>query len=303
MKHKIIILGCRKITIDAIDYIIGSHRDSCEISAVIACDEERDRVYHPTLVAEYCSQKGIPCLSGDGPIEKSLIANLAPDLIFSLYYRKIIKREILDIPRLGCINVHPALLPKYRGPTPSLWNILYGDEYAGASLHYVEEGVDAGDIIDQQKIAIGDMNGFELNMRLAELGAELLKHNFANILAGTNQRIKQNHDQATYCLPFAKFLRYIIWDDPQCILNQLRAFAKPFDGALTWTARGEKIIAWEAIKLPKRTSFSAPGVYEKTPEGIVVQTSTVPILLKKWEVLDGGDLNAKGRFISGPPVE
>ena len=232
---RILIFGCRKIAIDIIDYICSDFNNKCEIVGVVQHDAERDRIYHNTLVSEHCDNLGIPCVRFDGKIQKSVIEEFSPDIVFSLYYRKILKQEILDIAKMGCINIHPALLPKGRGPAPSLWNVLAGDDYTGTTLHYMVEGVDAGDVIDQRKIRIDGMTGFDLNMRLSELGFEMFRDNFDSIIDGTNKRIPQNHEKATYCLSFKKSLRYISWDDPDKILNQLRAFAKPFDGALTWT--------------------------------------------------------------------
>jgi len=297
----IVIFGCRKITVDIIDHIINNYSNRCLITGVVSHDEERDRVYNPILVSEHCDNHGIPWVRFDKKIDKKTVEDFSPDLIFSLYYRKILKQEILDIPDLGCINIHPALLPEGRGPAPSLWNVLNGDKYAGSTMHYMVEGVDAGDIIAQKKIEIEGRTGFDLNVHLSDVGFKLFVENFNSILDGTNKRIQQDHDKAVYCLPFKTSLRYIFWDNPKRILDQLRAFAKPFDGAITWTASGTKVVIWEAKILPKRESFSAPGFFEIIEDGILVQTGTLPMLITDWEIMSG-ELRNKGRFVSGPPV-
>lgn len=298
---RVVIFGCRKIAVDVIDYITKHYSDRCKIVGVVSHDEERDLVYHNKLVSEFCDDISIPWVRFDDNIEKNVIDNFAPDLIFSLYYRKILKQEILDIPKMGCINIHPAFLPEGRGPAPSLWNVLNGEEYGGSTMHYMVEGVDAGDIIARQKVEIGNMSGADLNVYLSELGFNLFKENFVSVLEGTNNRVPQNHDKATYTLPFKKSLRYISWDKPEQILNQLRAFAKPFDGALTWTTKGTKVIIWKAKILPERRSFSAPGFFETVNNGFIVQTCTLPMLVTEMDVVEG-TLKKKGRFVSGPPV-
>jgi len=241
---RILIFGCRKITIDVINYITEYYENKCKLVGVVTHDAERDRLYHDTLVSERCDELGIPWVRFDGVIDKDIIKGFAPDLIFSLYYRKILKQNILDIPKFGCINVHPAFLPEGRGPAPSLWAVLNGEEFGGSTMHYMVEGVDAGDIIDQKMAKIRGMSGFDLNVYLSDCGFEIFKKNFEDILAKTNKRTPQDHDKATYTLPFQKSLRYIFWNDPENILCQLLAFAKPFDGALTWTSKAAKIIIW-----------------------------------------------------------
>lgn len=295
------VFGCRKITIDVINHILDNYSDRCELIGVVEQDYERDRVYHQTLVSEHCDSLGVKHVRFDKKIDRGTIEEMNPDVIFSLYYRKILKQEILDIPRLGCINVHPAYLPKNRGPAPLLWDVLNGEKMAGATMHYMVEGVDAGDIIDQREVDIGSMTGFELSVRASDVGFEIFKDNFDSILDGTNKRTPQNHSKAMYCLPFKKSLRYIYWGDPDRILNQLRAFAKPFDGAIAWTMKKVKVTVWEARKLETRESFAVPGFYNVTDDGIMVQTGTVPILITNWEV-SNGELKNHGRFQSGPPV-
>jgi methionyl-tRNA formyltransferase len=230
-----------------------------------------------------------------------VIKKMRPDVAFSAYYRLILKDPVLNIPKLGCINIHPGYLPKDRGPAPSLWNILNGDEYAGTTMHYMVEPVDAGDIIAQKRVTINDMTGYELNKYLMELGFQLFVENFDLIMRSKNQRIPQNHDDATYTLHFAKHLRYLHWDDPRRVINQLRAFAPPFDGALAYTKKC-KINMMAGRIMPRRDSFSAPGFFQTTEGGIIVQTCTLPVLISDYTVLEG-ILPPKGRFASGPPLQ
>lgn len=293
---RIIFFGRRKITTDAIKYVLDLGH---EVALVITHDAERDRIYGP-LVSEFCEMRGIPNIRFDGKIDPEIIKAAKPDIIFSLYYSKIIKQDILDIPPLGCINVHPAMLPVGRGPAPTMWNVLRGDKFAGATIHYMVEDVDAGDIIDQKVVKINGRTGFQLNWDLMEVCFDLLKKNFQSICDGTNSRIPQNHDEAEYCLPFKTSIRFISWGDPDAAINNIKAFTKPYEGALTHTAKDELVLIWKGHKLSKRISLKPPGYFELTSDGILVQTNTLPILITEYDIIN--TLRNKGRFVSGPPV-
>lgn len=295
---KVVVFGCRIITADIIKYLIEQGHD---IPLVVHHDEERDRIYGNTLVSEYCNSVNIRNIRFEKEIDAELIKDQRADIIVSSYYRKILKSNVLNLSRLGCINVHSAILPVGRGPAPTMWNVLNGDTYAGATLHYMDEGIDSGDIIDQKIIRVDNRTGFELNKYLMFVCRDLIVNNFKSICEGTNKRIVQNHDDAEYCLPFKTSLRYLVWDNPDKVLNAIRAFTKPYEGAITYTSKNEKLLVWRGIKLPKRNSLSPPGYFEKTSEGIVVQTNTLPILITEYDVLSPS-LRDKGRFVSGAPV-
>lgn len=298
---KIAIFGCRKISVDIIKHIIDNSNH--EIVLVINYDEERDKVYDPILVGEYCREVGVPTIyfGEKDKIDSEAIRSAKPDVILSIYYRKMLGQEILDIPPMGCINIHPAPLPKYRGPAPSLWNILNGDKEAGITIHYMVDDVDAGDIIDRRIIEIGERTGFELNRDLMDLGFQLFKDNFISIMAGTNKRVPQKQEEATYCLPFKKNIRYVYWNDPDEILRRVKAFAKPYDGAITYSNKAT-IVIWKAKVLNIRDSLKPPGFFNKVDNGsLVIQTCTLPIVALEWELVSG-NLGDTGRFISGPLV-
>ncbi len=300
----IIIFGCRKITVDVIKYI-KLHYAQHTISLVINHDEERDRIYDSELVQDCCNTFNIPTIKfEDGhKIDAEIIKKYCPDIVFSFYYRRILAQTILDIPHMGCINIHPAILPKGKGPAPSLWQILQGDTKAGVTIHYMVSEVDSGDIIDQTIINIGERTGFELNRDLMEIGFELFKCNFDSIIFGTNKSIPQDPIEATYCLPFSKSLRYIYWDDPNKILRQLRAFARPYDGAISRTSSDLIVKFWKGQKLAIRNSLKPPGCWEIIDGNLLVQTCTMPILFTDWDLVNSNNtLKSTGRFVSGPPV-
>ena len=122
-----------------------------------------------------------------------------PDLIVTCAYGQIIPKEVLDIPRLGCINVHASLLPKYRGGAPIHRAIINGDSETGITIMYMDVGMDTGDMISKRSIPIEmDDNLETLSNKLSKLGSELLIEVLPSIIEGTNGREKQNEDEVSY---------------------------------------------------------------------------------------------------------
>lgn len=124
---------------------------------------------------------------------------LQPDLIVTCAYGQILPSELLKIPRLGCINVHASLLPKYRGGAPIHRAIMDGATETGITIMYMNEGMDEGDIISQKKIAIEkEDTASTLHNKLSILGRDLLLETLPSIINGTNERIKQDSSKASY---------------------------------------------------------------------------------------------------------
>ena len=124
-----------------------------EIQAVFTHRDKAGENIWFDSVAEFAGSRGIPVYAPESinhPVWVNRIRALAPDLIFSAYYRDIVKQEILDIPRCGAVNLHGSLLPKYRGRVPINWAIINGETETGVTLHYMTAKADAGDIIDQE---------------------------------------------------------------------------------------------------------------------------------------------------------
>ncbi len=159
------------------------------------------------------------------------IKNLRPDIIVVVAYGQILSKEILSIPKYGCINVHGSLLPKYRGAAPINFAILNGEKKSGITTMLMDEGMDTGHMLLQEEINIEGLNAGELHDKLMELGAKLLIKTIDNIenLKG----IPQNNEEASYCTLITKDLTKIDWnEDGEKIINKIRAF-NPFPGAFT----------------------------------------------------------------------
>lgn len=131
--------------------------------------------------------------------EVDYIKSFNPDMIVTCAYGQIISKEILSIPRLGCINVHGSLLPKLRGGAPIHHSIINGDKETGITIMYMDELMDSGDIISQEKMPIGEDDTLDLVYeKMSLLGAKLLIETLPSIINQTNKRIKQNNNLVTY---------------------------------------------------------------------------------------------------------
>ncbi len=213
------------------------------------------------------------------------IKSLNPDVICVVAYGKILPEEILNIPKLGCINVHGSLLPKYRGAAPIQWAILNGDKETGVTTMYMDKGMDTGDMILKEKVTIGeDETTGELWDRLSKIGGELLVKTLEQIEARTAPREKQGEDY-TMAPMLNKDMAKIDWENKSAIeVKNLVRGLNPIMGAYTfWNgkkikfwkvdiAKGNEIIADNLEILRNGTvivSNPKDGLYIKTKKGII----------------------------------
>ena len=240
-------------------------------------------------VKEYALEKGLKIYQPE-KVRKNTefieeIKGLNPDVICVVAYGKILPKEILEIPKLGCINVHGSLLPKYRGAAPIQWAVFNGDEVTGITTMYMDEGMDTGDMILKQEVEIGeDETTGELWDRLSKIGGELLVKTLKEIEKGIAPRQKQG-EEFTLAPMLSKDMAKIDWNKKtaQEIKNLVRGL-NPIMGAYTFL-NGKKIKFWK-VDLAKEDEIiaenldflkngavlladSKDGLYIKAKEGII----------------------------------
>lgn len=236
-------------------------------------------------VKEYAEEKGLKIYqpqkvrNNQEFIEE--IKSLNPDLICVVAYGKILPEELLNIPKLGCINVHGSLLPKYRGAAPIQWAVLNGDKKTGITTMYMDKGMDTGDMILKEEVKIGeDETTGELWEKLEKIGGKLLVKTLQKIEDGTAPRIKQGNDY-TMAPMLEKEMAKINWEEKTAkeIKNLVRGL-NPIMGAYTYL-NGKKIKFWKVDVEEKQENMddlkngtvvlSDPkqGLYIKTKQGIL----------------------------------
>lgn len=191
------------------------------------------------------------------------IRALAPDVICVVAYGKILPKEILEIPKLGCINVHGSLLPKYRGAAPIQWAVLNGEKITGITTMYMDEGMDTGDMILKEEVEIGpEETTGELWQKLSKLGGEILVKTLKLIEEGKAPREKQT-EEATLALMLNKEMALIDWEnsDANKIHNLIRGL-NPIMGAYSYID-GKKIKFWKSKVLTKEEFFSYKTEFEE----------------------------------------
>ena len=201
------------------------------------------------------------------------IRDIKPDVICVVAYGKIIPKEILEIPSLGCINVHGSLLPKYRGAAPIQWAVLNGDKKTGITTMFMDEGMDTGDIILTEEIIIGDDETTgELWDRLSIIGANLLVKTLERLESGDYNRIKQSED-FTLAPMIDKKMAKIDWNNQNSreIKNLVRGL-NPSMGAYS-LLNNKKIKFWK-IEVINDTTNNEPGEIIKADEkeGLIIAT-------------------------------
>lgn len=230
------------------------------------------------------------------------IRELAPDLLVVVAFGQILPAEVLDIPRLGCINVHASLLPRWRGAAPMQYAILSGDRQTGVTTMLMDKGLDTGDMLLSQSVAITrTMNLGELHDILKELGAKVLTDTVKQI--ETLPRRPQDNGLSTYAPLITKDTGQIDWHkDAETICNLIRAL-DPVPGAYSWLGQ-QKLKIWCAE--PSETGVKgAPGEIVGFGKGnLLVATGDGAVLIKELQLPGGKRISAadylRGRKVALP---
>ena len=247
------------------------------------------------------------------------IKELNPDVICVVAYGKILPKAILEIPNLGCINVHGSLLPKYRGAAPIQWAVLNGDKVTGITTMYMDEGMDTGDMILKQEVEIGDDETTgELWERLSDIGANLLVKTLEQIEKKTAPRKKQGDDYSVAPM-LDKQMAKINWEEKTAIeIKNLVRGLNPILGAYSFID-GKKLKLWKVQVIEKEVFFSlfsefkeyenkflnlVPGtiVYIDNKKGIYVKAKDNIILLLEIQAENAKKMSVQD-YLRGNKIE
>ncbi len=239
------------------------------------------------------AEKGIPVFRVErlnDPENVQRIRSLAPDVIFVFGFSQIISREILDIPPLGCVGTHPALLPKNRGRHPLIWTLIEDLSEGGLTFFFLDEGADSGDIVWQSRFPVTDEDDagtlYEKIMELATRGiGEILSLLERGELKGT----PQDHSRATYWPKRSEEDGEINWSgSARTVWNLVRALTRPYVGAHTFCG-ASRLTVWRASAVSESplsagAEGSIPGqIVELGPDGPIVRTGDGFIRMEESE--------------------
>ena len=320
---KILFMGTPDFSRESLEKLYNS--DKHEIIGVVTTPDRpagRGMKLIASPVKEFALEKNLklfqPEKIANNEEFKSEIRNLNPDIVCVVSYGKILPKSFLKIPKYGCINVHPSLLPKYRGSAPIQWSILNGDKETGVTIMYLNEKMDEGDIILQEKTEILDNETTgELWNRLSTIGARMLEEATNQIQEGTAKRIPQGEDFSIAPL-LDKQMSKIEWEEKTSreIKNLVRGL-NPIMGTYTFL-KDKKIKFWKVdiVSLDELkekiedidnikpgtviVSNSKEGLYIKTIDGIIKVLEIQGENAKKMSISDflrGNTVDLGAKFV------
>ena len=271
----IIFIGSGALACPALETVLARPADRV-VAVVTQPERPRGRHLHVAAcpVKALAERLGVPVHTPEkasDPVEIGALADLQPDLILVTAYGQFLKPALLAIAPLGALNIHPSLLPKYRGAAPIQWAVANGETRTGVSLLYVTERMDAGDLLAQEEAPIGDEDtAATLEPRLAALGAQLLDRTLDALAAGRASRRAQDEAQVTFAPKLTKEDGHIDWTRPAAaIRNRIRGFS-PWPGCFTFLP-GERPLLLRIHAARAESAAGEPGrILEAGAHGLVV---------------------------------
>lgn len=272
---KVVFMGVPDFAVKALESIHASHR-------IVAVYTQPDRpvgrglaLTHPP-VKKRALELGLPVFQPEKvskPDEIEKIRALAPDVIVVVAYGHILKQNLLDLPQLGCINIHSSLLPRWRGAAPIQWAILGGDSESGVTTMKMVEALDAGDILDQETTPISSSETAEsLHDRLAEIGARLIVKTLNRIEAGDTRSTAQDPSKVTYASKLTKEMEALNFMRPAAELDRQVRALNPWPGTRVVLETGEKLKIKKA-ELAEQIQPMLGNLFERNGELYIGTTS------------------------------
>ncbi|WP_307977606.1 methionyl-tRNA formyltransferase [uncultured Phascolarctobacterium sp.] len=257
------------------DFAVGSLQALCEsgkheILAVVTQPDRpkgRGNKLLQTPVKEYALEQGLTVYQPQKvktPEFVELLHELQPELIVVAAFGQFLSKEILELPKYGCINVHASLLPKYRGAAPIQYTIIKGEKESGVTIMQMDIGMDTGAMLDKVVVPIAENTTMgELHDALREQGAALLLQVIDKIAAGTAVAEPQDNEQATYATLLDRSMEHIDWSKTaQEVHNLIRGF-NPAPSTFTKLPNGKSLKIWGS-KMTGKSSTAAAGTVIET---------------------------------------
>ena len=278
---RILFMGTPDIAADSLAALLGAGHEVCAVFTRRDKPVGRKQILTAPPVKQLAQSHDIPVYQPrtlrDGSSD-ALIEQLAPDIIVVVAYGCIIPPQLLHSAKYGCINLHVSLLPKYRGSAPIQWAVLNGDAETGVSLMQLDEGLDTGDVLMVEPVAIDpEETSGELFDRVSAVGAKTLVDALAKIEAGQLTPVPQDHSKATLAPPLSKdTARFAFTEDAAHIHNLVRGM-NPWPTA--WFEQDGKRIKVSECRRAENPQNAAPGtVLALKPLTVAAQNGAVALL-------------------------
>lgn len=294
---RLVFLGTPAFAVPTLERIVSAGHEVLDV--LTQPDRPRGRGQHPAPppVKETALRLGLPVYQPERvrrPEAVERLRALAPEIMVVVGYGQIIPQTVIDIPRLGILNVHASLLPKYRGAGPIQWAVIRGETHTGVTIMRIDAGLDTGDMLSKAETEIGpEENAIELGRRLAVIGADLLVETLPKLAEIVPE--KQDNSQATYAPLLKKEDGQIDWTQPAAeIHNRIRGL-QPWPGAYT-TFRGHTLHIWKARPVGQITDLAAGTISSVKP--LVVACGSLALELLELQ-LEGRKRLPASEFANG----
>ena len=245
---KIVFMGTPDFSVPALEELAKVH----QVAAVVTQQDRpkgRGHKMQYTPVKEKALELNIPVYQPEkvkNPEFVDILREINPDVIVVIAFGQILSKEILDLPKYGCINVHASLLPKYRGAAPIQWAVIDGEEETGVTTMYMAEGLDTGDVIDTAVIKLDEKEtGGSLFDKLAIEGGKLIVETLSKLENGTATRTPQDDEKSSYAGKITKELGQIDFTKPAVTIERLIRGLNPWPSAYT-RLDGKAMKVWDA---------------------------------------------------------
>lgn len=302
---KILFMGTPLFAVPSLEALVAAGHQVVGVFSQPDKPKNRGMKLQPTPVKVCAQVHDIPVFQPtklrDGAALET-IRQLEPDLIVVAAYGRILPQEILDYPRLGCVNVHSSLLPKYRGAAPINWAILNGEKETGVTIMHMAPALDAGDIIAQRATPIDpDETAEALYDRLARLGADLLAETLPRLADGTAPRTPQAEDQATLAPMLSRDLSPMDFTRPaQALHDQVRGLI-PWPAA-TMDLNGVRCKVFATAVLGETTGKAPGSVIQADKKGLKLACGGGTVLGIQVLQAAGGKRMAAADYLRGHPI-
>ncbi len=279
---KLVFAGTPKVAIPSLETLISSEHEVVAVITQPSAKSGRGRELQPSPVHELAQSNGIEVLHPESIRDLDLVLRaLQPDAIPVVAYGQLIPEEMLDIPKLGWINLHFSLLPQWRGAAPVQYSIWHGDSITGATTFRIDQGMDSGPILGQvtQTVDPKDTSGVLLE-RLAGTGSHLLRQTLDALEAGMIYPVPQQHDLATFAPKISKSDSRIDWRLPAIEIERRIRAMTPKPGAWTTIELGQSdsLISLAPVTINREVQLD-PGVISLIHKKVLVGSSTYTLEL------------------------
>lgn len=267
-----------------------------DVAAVFTHEDSKTENIWFDSVEKLAREKAIPCFTSDVNLPENIeiLRSIAPDFIFSFYYRMMIGNQILSLPKQGALNMHGSMLPKYRGRVPVNWVVINGETETGATLHHMVEKPDAGDIVDQESVTIGfEDTSLDVFRKVTEASVRVISRSWPLLRDGKARRVPMDLAAGSYYGGRKPSDGLIDWTMSAVrIYNLVRGVTHPYPGAFTFLD-GKKVFLWKAWPHPGKAE---PGEIASL-RPMLVGTGEGLLEIRSLQVETAEELNAD-EFVS-----